>query len=254
QWQYQNVGSTSWAKSSQSGSTTDTLTVPITAARDGQKYRCVVKDADGNTLTSDAAAIHATEATVKITITSQPEDYTGEIGTKATFKVVAEGNSELTYQWQYQNVGSNAWQKSSQSGSTTDTLTVPITAARDGQKYRCVVKDADGNTLTSDAAAIHATEATVKITITSQPEDYTGAIGTNATFKVVAEGNSELTYQWQYQNVGSSSWAKSSQSGSTTDTLTVPITAARDGQKYRCVIKDADGNTVTSNAASIIVG
>ena len=249
QWQFKNASSSYWQKSSQSGSTTDTLTVPITKARDGQQYRCVITDANGNTVTSNAAAVHATEAAPKITITSQPEDYTGEVGTKATFKVAAEGN-ELTYQWQYQNAGSNYWQKSSQSGSTTDTLTVPITKARDGQQYRCVITDADGNTVTSNAAAVHATEATPKITITSQPEDYTGEVGTKATFTVAAEGN-ELTYQWQYQNVGSSYWQNSSQSGSTTNTLTVPVTEARDGQKYRCVITDADGNTVTSNAAAI---
>ena len=249
QWQFKNVNSNSWRNSSQSGSTTDTLTVPITEARDGQQYRCVVTDGNGNTVTSNAAAIHATEATPKITITSQPEDYTGEVGTKATFTVAAEGN-ELTYQWQYQNAGSNYWQNSSQNGSKTDTLTVPITEARDGQKYRCVITDADGNTVTSNAAAIHATEATPKITITSQPEDYTGEVGTKATFTVAAEGN-ELTYQWQYQNAGSNYWQNSSQNGSKTDTLTVPITEARDGQKYRCVITDADGNTVTSNAAAI---
>ena len=250
QWQFKNVNSNSWQKSSQSGSTTDTLTVPITEARDGQQYRCVVTDENGNTVISNAAAIHATAATPKITITSQPADYTGEVGTSATFTVAAEGNSELTYQWQFKNDGSNFWQNSSQSGSTTDTLTVPITKARDGQQYRCVITDADGNTVTSNAAAVHATEATPKITITSQPEDYTGEVGTKATFTVAAEGN-ELTYQWQYQNVGSSYWQNSSQSGSTTNTLTVPVTEARDGQKYRCVITDADGNTVTSNAAAI---
>ena len=253
QWQFKNASSSYWQKSSQSGSTTDTLTVPITKARDGQQYRCVITDANGNTVTSNAAAVHATEATPKITITSQPEDYTGEVGTKATFTVAAEGN-ELTYQWQYQNVGSSYWQNSSQSGSTTNTLTVPVTEARDGQKYRCVITDADGNTVTSNAAAIHATAATPKITIDTQPTDYTGAVGTDATFTVEATGNSELTYQWQYQNAGSSYWQNSSQNGNKTATLTVPITEARNGQQYRCVITDADGNTVTSNAASIIVG
>ncbi|MGM9676630.1 MAG: immunoglobulin domain-containing protein, partial [Butyricicoccus sp.] len=106
---------------------------------------------------------------------------------------------------------------------------------------------------TSNAAAIHATEATPKITINTQPTDYIGAVGTNATFTVEAAGDSELTYQWQYQNVGVSYWQNSSQNGNKTATLTVPITEARNGQKYRCVITDADGNTVTSNAASIIV-
>ena len=156
----------------------------------------------------------------------------------------------LTYQWQYQNPGKSYWQNSSQSGNQTATLTVPITAARDGQKYRCIITDAAGNTATSDAATL---TVVTKITITSQPVDFTGAVGDMATFTVEATGNSDLTYQWQYQNVGTSYWQNSSQSGNQTATLTVPITAARDGQKYRCVITDADGNTVASNEASIFV-
>ncbi|MDD6987572.1 MAG: hypothetical protein PUI53_10000, partial [Butyricicoccus porcorum] len=73
-----------------------------------------------------------------------------------------------------------------------------------------------------------------------------------ATFTVEAEGEN-LSYQWQYQNAGSNSWQKSSQTGNQTDTVCVPITAKRDGQKYRVVITDGDGNTLTSNAATLIV-
>ena len=252
QWQYQNGGKTTWQNSSQSGCTTDTLTVPITEARDGQKYRCIVTDAGGNSITSSAATMHATAATPKITITSQPTNVSGAVGTKAVFTVEAEGNSELTYQWQYQNAGSTYWQKSSQNGSTTKTLTVSITAARDGQKYRCVISDVDGNTVTSDSAAIEVVEPTTTITITSNPADYTGALGEKATFTVEATGE-ELTYQWQYQNAGKTVWQNSSQSGNQTATLTVPITAARDGQKYRCVISDAAGTTATSGEATLFV-
>ena len=252
QWQYQNGGKTTWQNSSQSGCTTNTLTVPITEARDGQKYRCIVTDAGGNSITSSAATMHATAATPKITITSQPTNVSGAVGTKAVFTVEAEGNSELTYQWQYQNAGSTYWQKSSQNGSTTKTLTVSITAARDGQKYRCVISDVDGNTVTSDSAAIEVVEPTTTITITSNPVDYIGALGEKATFTVEATGE-ELTYQWQYQNAGKTVWQNSSQSGNQTATLTVPITAARDGQKYRCVISDAAGTTATSGEATLFV-
>ncbi len=255
QWQYQNVGSSNWKNSSQTGNQTTTLTVPVTEARNGQKYRCVITDEKGNTLSSDAAMLTATEATPKIEITSQPADVTAEIGTDATFTVAATSVNglALSYQWQYQNVGSSNWKNSSQTGSRTTTLTVPVTEARNGQKYRCVITDENGNTLTSDAATLTATEATPKITITTQPADFTGEVGMDATFTVVAEGNGELTYQWQYQNVGSSNWKNSSQAGNKTATLTVPITAARDGQKYRCVITDAEGNTVATDAATLIV-
>ncbi len=249
QWQYLNVGATNWRNSSQSGSNTNTLTIPITEARNGQQYRCVITDVDGNTVTSDAATLTATAATPKIT--TQPADFTGEVGTDATFTVVAEGDG-LTYQWQYLNVGATNWRNSSQTGNNTNTLTIPITEARNGQQYRCVVTNADGHTSVSEAATLTATAAIPKITITTQPADFTGEAGIDATFTVVAEGN-ELTYQWQYLNVGATNWRNSSQSGNKTDTLTIPITEARNGQQYRCVITDADGNTITSDAATLIV-
>jgi hypothetical protein len=36
------------------------MTCKITAARDGRQYRCVITDAHGRSITSDAATIHVT--------------------------------------------------------------------------------------------------------------------------------------------------------------------------------------------------
>lgn len=184
---------------------------------------------------------------VDLAIVTQPSDYAGRVGMTATFTVVAEGEG-LTYQWQYRNVDKSYWQNSSQTGNTTNTLSVPITEARDGQEYRVVITDEDGNTLTSDVATIHV----VAIVITTQPVDFTGEVGTNAMFTVVAEGEG-LSYQWQYQNSGGTTWGNSGMAGNDTDTLSVPITEARDGQKYRCVITDVDDNTLTSDVATLYV-
>ena len=255
QWQYQNAGARVWKASGQSGNKTNTLSVPITETRDGQKYRCVVTDGTGDQVISDAAALHvgSTSGTEEVTITGQPKDYTGEAGTAAVFTVEAAGTG-LSYQWQYQNVGTSVWKASGQSGNKTNTLSVPITEARDGQKYRCVVTDGSGNQATSDAATLHVGSASGSegVTITGQPEDYTGAVGETAVFTVTAEGES-LSYQWQYQNAGTGVWRASGQSGNKTNTLSVPITAARNGQKYRCVVTDGNGNSMTSDAAVLYV-
>lgn len=89
----------------------------------------------------------------------------------------------------------------------------------------------------------------VPFMITVQPSDFYGAEGETAVFKVEAIGEG-LTYQWQYKNVGSVIWMKS---GNKTDTLSSPVTSAKDGQKYRCIIKDKNNNSLTSNEASIHV-
>ncbi len=120
-------------------------------------------------------------------ITAQPRDYTGPAGTKATFTVAATG-SNLTYQW-YSKTPNGVWTKSNFAGNTTATLTVSVTAARNGYQYRCVVSNEAG-AVTSNAAMLH---VVTPLTITTQPQDYTGPAGTKATFTVKATGEN-LTF------------------------------------------------------------
>ena len=126
-------------------------------------------------------------------------------------------------------------------------MSIKVTAARNGQRYRCLITDKNGNKLYSNAGTIFV----AKITVTSQPVNFTGAIGKTAKFTVAATGDN-LTYQWQYSKDGTT-WKNSTSSGSTTPTLAIKITEARNNQQYRCVIKDSHGNTVTTNAALIKV-
>jgi hypothetical protein len=86
--------------------------------------------------------------------------------------------------------------------------------------------------------------------ITGQPTDFTGPLNSYATFHVEAEGQG-LTYQWQTYTNGK--WVNNGFSTSTSDTLRVKITEARNGSQYRCVITDAAGNAVTSNAVTLTV-
>ncbi|MCD7922035.1 MAG: hypothetical protein LUG27_06315, partial [Clostridiales bacterium] len=60
-------------------------------------------------------------------------------------------------------------------------------------------------------------------------------------------------YQWQYLNAGASTWRDSGMAGADTATVSVPITDARDGQQYRCVVTDEDGNMAVSEAVTLSV-
>ncbi len=104
-----------------------------------------------------------------ISITGQPTDFTGPLNSYATFHVEAAGTG-LTYQWQSYTNGK--WVNNSFATSRTDTLRVKITEARDGAQYRCVITDASGNRVESNAATLHVEAAA--LTITAQPTDYTG--------------------------------------------------------------------------------
>ena len=248
QWQYCNSGSSAWKNSSMAGSTTNSIEVKITKGRIGQKYRCIVKDSKGNKLTTEEAQIIQKEEK-KLAIIQQPESVTGRIGDTAAFTVEAEGEG-VTYQWQYCNSGSSAWKNSSMTGSTTNSIEVKITKGRIGQKYRCILKDSKGNKLTTEEAQIKLAEEK-ELAIVKQPESVTGKIGETAVFTVEAEGEG-VTYQWQYCNRGSTSWANSKMAGCDTNSIEVKITKGRIGQKYRCILKNSKGNKLTTKEAQII--
>lgn len=186
----------------------------------------------------------------ELVIITHPADVSANYGETVTFTIAAEG-TDLSYQWQYSNANSSRWYNSSMEGWNTASVSVPVQQFRDGQKYRCIVTDGKGNSLTSNYAVMTVSFAEGTLEITMQPEDYTGAVGETAVFSVKAQG-AGLSYQWQYSNANSSKWFNSSMTGNDTDTISVTIANYRDGQKYRCIVTDAEGNTVTSKMAKII--
>ena len=180
-------------------------------------------------------------------IVTQPASYEGLVGDTVEFTVVAEGEG-LTYEWFYKAVGSDQWLKSYSTGADTATLSVELRAYRDGQQYMCVVTDANGETVESDAAAM--TLKAGEFFITEQPVDFEGAENAMATFTVVAEGDN-LSYRWKYSNDGGETWKDSWSDGYATDTLTVELKAYRNGQQYKCVVTNAKGEAIESDAASM---
>ncbi len=235
QWQY-NAGD-GWQNSGDNGAETDTLSVTVSEANNGCKYRCMLTAANGNEIPSVEAVL-----LVRTGITAQPASLTKAIGTQAKFTVTATGIG-LTYQWQY-NKG-DGWKTSNGTGSKTNTLTINTAADYNGYQYRCIVTAGNGTVLTSEAATLK-----VKTTITAQPANLSKAIGEQAKFTVTATG-AGLTYQWQY-NKGEG-WKTSNGTGSKTNTLTINTAAGYNNYQYRCVITDANGAKTISSAAKLTV-
>ncbi|MBQ6117150.1 MAG: hypothetical protein IJL08_07505, partial [Oscillospiraceae bacterium] len=118
-------------------------------------------------------------------------------------------------------------------------------------QFRCKVTDASGMTAISNAATLRV-EA-VGPTITSQPQDFTGPIGATASFTVAAEGEG-LTYQWQYKSLKDGKWYNANVTGSTAATMSIGVTAARNGMQFRCKVTNSSGGTTISDAATLRVG
>lgn len=88
--------------------------------------------------------------------------------------------------------------------------------------------------------------------ILEQPQDNSGSVGDLVPFSITAIGTG-LTYQWQYKATSNWNNSSSATAGYNTDTLQVAATAARNGYQYRCVVTDGNGNTTTSEAATLTV-
>ena len=240
-YQWQEYKNGEWINSTSTGNARTTFKVKITQARIYQQFRCVVSDDLGNTLISNTVQIFKNTQYEGPEIKLQPQNFAGDIGDVAVFRINAEG-FDLHYQWQ--EFKNNTWVNSSSTGNATSTFKVKINQTRVGQKFKCVVTDSLGFEIDSNIV-------TIKLLgpeIITQPDSYTGNIGEIAVFKIVAEGDN-LHYQWQeYKN---NEWINSTSTGNSTANFKVKITQGRVGQQFKCVVTDANGRVIVSDIVKI---
>ena len=90
-------------------------------------------------------------------------------------------------------------------------------------------------------------QASAQVVITKQPESVNAATGKQFTLKVEAEGTN-LKYKWQAQKNDSGAWTDFRD---TTPSLTRTMSSIYDGWKIRCIVTDENGNSITSEAATV---
>ena len=186
----------------------------------------------------------------RIVIVTPPEDIRAKIGETGAATVEAESEAALSYEWYFKTVGTDVWRPSGFEGCKTNTVTVPVTAARIGQQYKCVITTADGGRMETEPVSVLEPPKTV-ITIVKQPEDVRANVGSSGTATVQAESDALLSYQWYFKSVGSDMWQASGFEGCKTDTITVPVLAYRIGQQYKCVITAPDGTKVETKVITV---
>lgn len=93
----------------------------------------------------------------QVTITSQPEDITANIGSTVSFAVTASGTG-LAYQWQVSTNSGSTWSNTRAAGNTTNKITATATEAMNGYRYRCRITDRNGASILSDTATLTVTE------------------------------------------------------------------------------------------------
>src|ERR1700722_6044707 len=193
-----------------------------------------------NTTTTSNGSNSGSGAATAPAITTQPASQTIGVGQAATFVVVANGSTPLSYQWQKNGVRI--------SGATSSSYTTPAAASADNAARFTVVVSNSVGTATSNAAILTVTSAQQgngAPQITMQPASQTVTAGQSATFTVAATGSPTLAYQWQKNSVNIA--------GATSAVYSTPVTATSDsGEMFDVVVSNSIGR-VTSVSASLTV-
>jgi hypothetical protein len=167
-------------------------------------------------------------------ITTQPESQSVSLGANVTFSVNATGSSPLAYQWQKNSAAL--------AGSTETTLVLTNVQSAHAGDYHVVVTNVQG-TVTSDVA--HLTVLVPPgITMAGQPKDKVVAAERAASFSVLANGTTPLSYQWRFEGADLP--------GASNPTLSIPRTQLTNAGAYTVLVANLAGG-VTSRVAQLSV-
>jgi hypothetical protein len=150
------------------------------------------------------------------------------VGSTATFTVVADGTTPLSYQWLFN--GTSIFAATGSSFTRTNLQTA------DAGNYSVQVTNAAGMALSSNALLT----VIEPPSITSQPLSQAIAAGSDVTFSITAIGTLPLTYQWKLNG--------SDITGATTNVLTRPNAQSADSGSYTVSITNAAGGATSDEA------
>lgn len=231
-----------------SGVTTATMTIALApASLNNNRYRCVISGTCTPPATSDAVTLvfGTTPA-----ITTQPASLFVCFNTAASFSVVASSNATpLGYQWQQSTNGGATW--TNIAGATAATYTIASAATTmNNYQYRVVVLNSCAYSTTSAAAILTVSQVPV---ISAQPANATACAGANASFTVANTGSNPAPtiFQWQVSTDAGVTW--NNIAGATTATLSLTaVTLAQSGSRYRVIVTNSCGQSITSNGAATL--
>lgn len=215
------------------GATSASYTIAAAQGSDAGSYTVTITNSVSS-VTSTAAVLSVAAPTAP-TITTQPASQTVNVGTVASFSVVADGTAPFTYQWYKDSAPIG--------GAVASTYSIAGTQASDAGNYTVVVTNSVGST-TSNAATLSINAQAIAPTITTQPTSATVVLGSSVTFSVVASGSAPFTYQWKKNGTAIDN--------ATSATLSLSNVQATDGGSYTVTVANA-GGSVESSAATLTV-
>ena len=223
-------------------------------AERGYAFRCVVTDADGNSVTSNSAAFFV--KTEELRITMQPMSVEAAPRDIAEFRIRAVGGKPpYRYQWEVSDDTMGwTWIDTLQDTSmyyddAKGLLQVEISGYewRDHVRYRCVVFDADGGSIQTQAVEI--SEKVMSLSVSTQQSVVQATNGEQVSFQITASGG-KAPYQYEWtrasipENGGYLRFFKiddEDHAGQKTNELSIRV--GSEPYYYRCVVTDAEGTS-----------
>ena len=208
---------------------------------DGNLYRCILINADGEVETGAAAL---SVYLVYPTVVTNPTDQSVRNGKKATFTVKGDKETKK-YQWQVSTDG-ETWTDIPK--ATKNKYVFTAAESMKNNQYRCVLMNADGET---ESASATLTVGKVYPQVVTEPQDVKVKEGANATFTVKGDKETKR-YQWQVSTDGGSTWKDVAKGTSAKLTVKKPAITLS-GSQYRCILSNLDGETISA-VATLTVG
>ena len=167
-------------------------------------------------------------------ISSQPASRIRVAGQSATFSVSANGSASLTHQWRFNGIPFT--DGGGISGATSPTLVRANLQPAAAGVYSVVIANAVGGVTSSNATLT----VLVPPTITLQPTDQAGGIGSNVIFSVTVDGTAPLSLQWKFY--------ESVLADATNATLVLTNLQIVDEGHYSVVITNQAGSVASQSA------
>jgi uncharacterized delta-60 repeat protein len=174
----------------------------------------------------------------------QPASRTNQVGTPATFSVIAGGSEPFSFQWRKDGVplvdGGNI------AGAATAVLSLTNLLGASAGAYSVVVSNGFGS-VTSVVARLTVIDPVIAV----QPVSQSGNVGESVKFSVTAVGTEPLRYQWRKDSVALVDGGNIA--GAATAVLRLTNLLRASAGAYSVVVSNGFGS-VTSAVATLVVG
>jgi hypothetical protein len=205
----------------------------VDQSMDGRRFRVVVSNNSG-VVFSESSYLAVTPVPPP-SITLQPVSQAVQENGNVRLSINAIGEGNIVYQWQLneQNLP----------GATSATLNLNGVKLNTAGRYRVLVSSQYGVTI-SDTVTL-TVNANPPPTIVTQPLSRAPAEGTQVSLTVTATGLGALTYQWQINNQNIP--------GATSSTLVLSAVRPSANGKYRVIVGNPYGTTISTEATVTVV-